>query len=99
MFRRPFFLGCVLIAAGIAWPALSIIHGLQRFADVYRTAAKQHRLVGVNQRSSVILAVENGITSIVGGVVVGLIGMTLALTQSESTSPDEESQADLPPPV
>jgi hypothetical protein len=79
MKRTQFIVGCVLIAAGIAWPSMTIVHGLKHFAEVYRTAAQQHRNVGVAQRSTVVAAVENGVSSIIGGVVVSLLGITLAL--------------------
>ncbi len=68
------------MVAGIAWPTTTIIHGLvAQFSQVYRTAAKEHRAVGVAQRSAVVSAVENCISSIIGGVVVSLLGITLAL--------------------
>jgi hypothetical protein len=81
MKRTPFVVGCLLIVAGIAWPTTTIVSGLRQFANVYRTAAKEHRAVGVTQRSAVVASVETGISSIIGGVVVSLMGITLALGQ------------------
>lgn len=81
MKRTPFVVGCLLIVAGIAWPTTTIVSGLRQFAKVYRTATKEHRAVGATQRSAIVTSVENGISSIIGGVVVSLMGITLALGQ------------------
>lgn len=91
MKRTSFIVGSIFVVAGIAWPTTTIIHGLRQFSQVYRTAAKEHRSVGVAQRSAVVSAVENGISSIIGGVVVSLMGITLALGKpAHSEDPDPE---------
>ena len=73
----------MFIAAGIGWPTISIMRGLSKFSDVYRAAATQHQDVRSAQQKEVIASVEHGISSIVGGLIVGLFGVGLALDARE----------------
>ena len=79
MFQKQWWVGCVFIVAGIAWPTVSIVRGLAKFSDVYRSSSKQHQNVRSAQQVEVIASVEHGISSIVGGLIVGLFGVVLAL--------------------
>lgn len=89
MFRKQLWIGCLFIVAGIAWPTSSIVRGLTKFSDIYRSAATQHQDVRSAQQKEVIASVEHGISSIVGGLIVGLFGVGLAL--GEKRDSDKES--------
>ncbi len=85
----------MFIAAGIAWPTVSILHGLTTFSDVYRSAATQHQDVRSAQQKEVIASVEHGISSILGGLIVGLFGVGLALgaKRDSGENPDDGAEA------
>lgn len=85
----------MFIAAGIGWPTISIMRGLSKFSDVYRAAATQHQDVRSAQQKEVIASVEHGISSIVGGLIVGLFGVGLALDakRDSGANPDDSAEA------
>lgn len=90
MLRQKLWIGCLFIAVGIAWPTVSIVHGLKKFSEVYRSAATQHQDVRSIQQAEVIASVEQGVSSIVGGLVVGLFGIGLALGGKRDTGKDTD---------
>lgn len=79
MFRGKFLIGCVCIVSGIAWPTVSIQRALSKYSAVCRTAVTERREVQPTQRQEVMYAVEQGGASILGGFVMGLFGIGLAL--------------------
>ncbi len=81
MFRRHFLIGCALIVAGIAWPTVSMVHALTEFSEVYRSAAQNQRGVPPSLQAEVIWSVEHGVASILGGAIIGLFGIGLALKE------------------
>ncbi len=95
MLRKQLWIGCLFIVAGIAWPTVSIVRGLTKFSDVYRTAATQHQDLRSAQQQEVIASVEQGISSIVGGLIIGLFGIGLALgaKRDSGVDPDETVKA------
>lgn len=90
MLRKQFWFGCVIIAAGIAWPTVSIVRGLNKFSEVYHSAATQRQDVPAAQQDEVIMSVEYGISSIVGGLVIGLFGVSLAV--GAIRAPEQEAE-------
>lgn len=79
MFRGKLLIGCVFIVSGIVWPTVSIQRALSKYSDVCRTAVTERREVQPTQRQEVMYAVEQGGASILGGFVMGLFGIGLAL--------------------
>ncbi len=96
MLRKQLWIGCMFIAAGIGWPTISVVRGLSKFSDVYRSAATQHQDVRSAQQKEVIASVEQGISSILGGLIVGLFGVGLALGSKRDS---ERANAEPVPPV
>lgn len=95
MSRRSFWIGCLFIALGIAWSAMSITRALSKYSDIYRPALAAYRSIDSNQRREVISAVEQGISAIVGGVIVSLFGF--ALTPSSARKRTELARGLLEP--
>lgn len=89
MFRHQFLVGCLLLVIALAWPTLSIVSTLHQFSAVYVEAAHSGQSMAPQKQSTVIHAVEAGISSIIGGLVLGLLGLTLALDRSHLPSDDE----------
>ena len=85
----------MFIAVGIGWPTILIMRGLSKFSDVYRAAATQHQNVRSSEQQEVIASVEHGISSIVGGLIVGLFGVGLALGEKRDSgaNPDDSTEA------
>lgn len=79
MFRVKFLIGCVFIVAGIVWPTVSIQRGLAKYSSVYGSAVQARREIDPPEKREVITAVEQGGASILGGFLVGLFGIGLAL--------------------
>ena len=79
MARRKFWIGCLFIVLGVAWPAMSIAYALSKYSDIYPPALAEHRSIDPNQKREMISAVEQGISAIVGGVVLSLFGCGLTL--------------------
>ncbi len=96
MFRTKLLIGFVFIVAGIAWPTVSISRGLKTYSDAYRTAAREHRVVLASEKRKVIVAVEQGVASILAGLALGLFGLGLGLG---SKRPAMRSLEDTPEPV
>lgn len=84
MFRAKFLMGCVFIVAGMAWPTVSITRGLTTYSEVYRSALRDRREVQTSQKGEVIAALEQGSSSIFGGLLIGLFGMGLALGEKRN---------------
>lgn len=90
VFRHQFLVGCLLLVIALAWPTISIISTLHKFSAVYVEAAHSGHSLAPQKQSTVIHAVEAGISSLIGGLVLGLLGLTLALDRSHHLSDDEE---------
>lgn len=80
----------MFIVMGIVWPTALIVRGLTKFSDVYRSAAMQQHDVRSAQQKEVIASVEQGISSIVGGLIVGMFGVGLALGAKRDSRTDAD---------
>jgi hypothetical protein len=74
-----FIIGCLCIVSGMAWPTVSITRGLTTYSHVCRSAVRERREVEAPQKQEIIAAVENASSSILGGFLMGLFGIGLAL--------------------
>ena len=79
MLRANFLIGCLFVLSGIAWPTVTIKRGLSQFSSVTRLAVQDRRAVPTTQKQELIYAIEQGSASILGGFLMGLFGIGLAL--------------------
>ena len=91
MFQGKFLIGCVFIVSGIAWPTVSITRGLSQYSQVCHSAIEARRTIRPVQKQAVVAAVEQASSAIVGGILLGLFGIGLALVKHQAL-PDPPSE-------
>ena len=79
MLRAQFLIGCLFVMLGIAWPTVTITRGLNQFSSMARLALQERRTVPAPEKQKLIYTIEQGSASILGGTLMGLFGIGLAL--------------------
>lgn len=94
MFRGKFLIGSVFVVTGIAWPTVSITRGLTQYSHVCCTAITEHRELQAPQKQDIVIAIEQAGASVIGGFVMVLFGIGVALGSKRDPreTPAETSQ-------